>query len=71
VHWITARSDAELFISVLTIAELQEGVEKTRSNDPGKATEIERCIDDVVRTFRVLPMDTPEFREWAKLMSGK
>lgn len=39
-----------------------------REQDPAKAAEIERWIDQVEQTWNVLPIDGRAFRVWAKLM---
>jgi hypothetical protein len=71
VAWIkTLRSD-QIFLSALSIGELQAGVELTRKNDPAKASEIENWLSLVEGSFAVLPMDAACFREWARLNSGK
>lgn len=60
--------DADLFVSVVTIGELQAGVEITRVQDPGKAVAIEAWIDEIVGAYHVLDMDARAFRCWARLL---
>ena len=52
----------------ITIGELQAGIEMTREQDPAKAAEIELWLEQVARTFNILPMDAGAFRAWARLM---
>ena len=59
------------FTSAVTLGELQFGIEQTRRQDPIKAAELERWLDEVAKTAQVLPMDVDCFREWARLMIGK
>ena len=66
--WLEQVDDAQLFVSVVTIGEIQAGVELTREQDAGKAAEIEAWLDLVAATFNVLPMDATTLRTWAKLM---
>jgi predicted nucleic acid-binding protein len=66
--WIKAVPDAELFLSVVTIGEIQAGIELTRDQDPGKAQELERWLETVAASWNVLVMDAAVFREWARLM---
>ena len=40
----------------------------TREQDPVKAAEIERWIDQVEQTWNVVPLDGRACRIWAKLM---
>lgn len=68
VAWVSAAADAELFLSAVTIAEIQAGIEVTRDQDEEKAAEIEAWLDLVSASYNVLPMDTATFRAWAKLM---
>jgi predicted nucleic acid-binding protein len=68
VAWVDRTADEDLHISVMTLGELQAGVEITREQDPDKAAEIEAWIDLVAQTWNVLPADARVFRSWAKLM---
>jgi toxin FitB len=71
VAWLDAQQLEELFLSAVTIGELQAGVQKTRRQDPQKAQEIDVWIDQLIATYRVLAMDAACFREWARLMQGR
>lgn len=66
--WLRDVDDSSLFVSAVTIGELQAGVEITRDGDPKKAAEIETWLDEVTRTFNILPMDISTFRHWARLL---
>lgn len=66
--WIEAVADADLYISVVTLGEIQAGIEITREQDPAKAAEIEAWADQVAAVYNVLDMDAATFRLWAKLM---
>ena len=68
VAWVAAADEARLFLSAVTVAEIQAGIEVTRDQDEAKAAEIEAWLDLVSGTFNVLPMDAATFRAWAKLM---
>ena len=65
--WIGATDDASLFLSAVTIGEIQAGIEKTRELDQVKAGEIEAWLEQVAATSKVLPMDVAAFREWGRL----
>ena len=68
VAWIEATPDADLHVSVVTLAEIQAGIEVTRDQDPQKAAELEAWLDLVAESCNVLDMDSATFREWARLM---
>jgi predicted nucleic acid-binding protein len=71
IAWIQSVPDDQLFISALTLGELQAGVEHTRKRDHEKAMIIERWIDQIAEAYEVIPMDAEMFREWARLMEGR
>ena len=58
----------QLFVSAVTVGEIQAGIEITREQDDAKAEELEAWLDKVLASYGVLPMDAPVFREWARLM---
>lgn len=66
--WLQAVDDAQLFISAVTLGEIQAGIELTREQDTDKASEIEAWLDQVAAAYNVLPLDAAAFREWARLM---
>jgi predicted nucleic acid-binding protein len=66
--WLRAVADADVYLSVVTIGELQAGIEITRGQDAGKASDVEAWLDRVVETYNVLPVDARIFRRWARLM---
>ncbi len=71
VAWLETLRVEQIFISAVTIGELQAGVELTRRQDAGKARELEMWLDPVVASSALLPMNDACFREWARLMAGK
>ena len=66
--WLSSVDDVQLFLSAVTIAEIQAGIEITRDQDEAKAAEIEAWLELVAGSYNVLPMDAATFRAWAKLM---
>jgi len=71
VAWVRSLRLEQLYLSAVTLGELQAGVELTRARDPAKASELENWVDHLQESERVLPMDAQCFREWARLMRGK
>ena len=66
--WLADVPVDQLFVSSVTIGEIQAGIETTREQDLVKAEELQIWLDRVLDSYSVLPMDAPAFREWAKLM---
>jgi len=69
--WLESLDDAQLYLSAVTLGEIQAGIEITREQDLDKAKEIEAWLELVAGAYNVLPMDAVVFRAWAKLMHGK
>ncbi len=67
LEWIANVPADALFLSAVTIGEIQAGFEMTREQDRAKAEALEAWLDQVVATYRVLAMDAPVFRESARL----
>ena len=68
LNWISDVSAEHLFVSAVTVGEIQAGIKITREQDKAKAEELEVWLDKVLASYSVLPMDAPAFREWARLM---
>ena len=68
VAWIEGIADSDLYVSAVTVGEIQARIEITRGQDVVKAAEIEAWLDRVAATYNVLPMDATCFRVWATLM---
>lgn len=69
LEWLSGVRPEELFLSTVTIGEIQAGIEIARIQDPDKAAELEAWLDDyVLGDFDILMMDVAAFREWARLI---
>jgi toxin FitB len=71
MQWLSGMELGSAFLSAVTLGELQVGIEKTRRQDPLKAEEIERWVEQLATTYEVLPMDALCFREWARIMPDR
>ncbi len=71
LDWVAGVPAEQLFVSAVTVGEIQAGIEITREQDAAKAEELEAWLDKVLASYGVLPMDAPAFREWARLMHGR
>ena len=68
VAWIQSIDDKDLYLSAVTLAEIQAGIEITRDQDEQRAAELEAWLDQVAVTYNILSLDGEAFRAWAKLM---
>lgn len=71
LEWLEHVPGELLYVSAVTIGEIQAGIEITREQDEAKAEELEAWLDRVLVSFGVLEMDAMAFREWARLMHGR
>jgi predicted nucleic acid-binding protein len=69
--WLTEVTDAELHLSVVTLAQIQAGIELTRAQDRGNAQQLDAWAEQVAATYNVLAMDAACFRQWARFMHGQ
>ncbi|HMT94199.1 type II toxin-antitoxin system VapC family toxin [uncultured Thiothrix sp.] len=71
VAWVQSVDDQDLYLSSVTLAEIQAGIEITRDQDAERAAELETWLDEVAATYNILDLDGNTFRVWAKLMHKK
>ena len=57
LDWIADVPTEQLFVSAVTVGEIQAGIEITREQDEAKAEELEAWLDKVLASYGVLPMD--------------
>lgn len=69
--WLQSLDDSQLYLSAVTLGEIQAGIELTREQDPAKASEIEAWLNQLAASYNILPMTAEAFRAWAKLMHRK
>ena len=71
--WIAERKETELFISVITLAELRRGIALLKPRDSDQADVLAKWCDQVEhdfgRTGHLLPIREAEANSWGDLMS--
>lgn len=73
VEWYGRRDKRELFLSVVTLAELRRGIALVRRRDPPQATALDRWCETLQREFRrvghLLSLRPAEAAAWGDLMA--
>ena len=69
--WLNATTPDDLFLSAITMGEIQSGIERTRPRDPAAAEALEKWADAVESSYQILPIDSLTMRLWAKLMNHR
>ena len=71
LHWYKNITEEDVFISAVTIGEIQSGIELTRTQDKKKAEILEQWLHSISNLHNVLPMTGSTYRLWAKLMHSQ
>ena len=69
INWLSSAPEKSLFLSVVTISEIQRGIALQRSKDAPFAERLQDWLDEMMRNYgdRVLPV-TPEIAcRWGEL----
>ena len=67
-RWIESIPAESLYLSPMTVGEIQTGIEIAREQDTAKADEIETWLNGLLETMDVIPLGSDAFRVWAVLM---
>ncbi len=69
--WFRSVRPADLFLSAITIAEVEAGIEKQRSANAAFADRLQAWLETVIRVYadRVLPIDAGTARRWGQLVA--
>jgi hypothetical protein len=69
VEWLKRVRPTDLFLSVVTIGEVEKGIAKQRRGDPAFAERLADWLDGVLRYYatRILPVDLGIARRWGRL----
>ncbi len=67
--WYASISDDDLFLSSLVLGEIRRGIELARLRDSGKATALERWLQQVKAAFgiRILGIDQTIADQWGRM----
>jgi hypothetical protein len=71
LEWLSTVADEDLYISAVSIGEIQTGIELTREQDQNKAESLEAWLEDILKNHNVLAMSGATFSLWAKLMHSQ
>ena len=68
-RWIAAQRTTDLYVSVVSVAEIERGITRQRRRDPAFASLLARWLDTVLSLYgdRILPVDAPTARRWGRL----
>ena len=72
VAWFERQRTSDLFVSVVTIGEIERGVARQRASDPVFAAALAVWLDRVLALYadRILPFDLRSARRWGTLSAA-
>ena len=67
--WLSARNEAELFLSVVTLGEIARGIRRQERVNPGFAADLQLWLDRTTSLFsdRILPFSAEDALIWGRL----
>lgn len=70
--WFDSVSGSDLYLSVLVVGEVQQGVDRLRRRDPRQAATYDAWLRSLRQDFaeRILPVTEPIALEWGRLNAG-
>jgi predicted nucleic acid-binding protein len=72
VAWFERQRSSDLFLSVISIGEIERGIARRRATDPDFAGELAAWLDRVLTLYgeRVVPFDLRSARRWGALSAA-
>ncbi|MDP1683088.1 MAG: type II toxin-antitoxin system VapC family toxin [Burkholderiales bacterium] len=69
IAWLDEQDEASLFISVITLGEIEKGILKLRKTDPRRSQKLTAWLGKVEQRFagRILPLDAAALHVWAQI----
>lgn len=69
LRWLSKQQDDQLFLSVVTLGEIERGIEKQRKAEPDFADELTAWLESLTRLYadRLLPITPGIALRWGRL----
>lgn len=70
--WVTRQRSSELFVSVISIGEIERGIALQQPKNPHFAQALAAWLDQVLRLYgdHILPFDLASARRWGQLSAS-
>ena len=68
-QWIEKQRSADLYLSVVSVGEIERGIERQQRRDPVQAHALAAWLDSVLALYgeRILAVDLSAARRWGRL----
>jgi toxin FitB len=69
IQWLDEQDEASLFLSVVSVGEIEKGILKLRAADTRRSQKLTAWLGKVEQRFagRILPLDAAALHAWAQL----
>ena len=69
IDWLDEQDEASLYLSVITLGEIEKGILKLRKTDPRRSQKLTAWLGKVEQRFagRILPLDAAALHVWAQI----
>jgi predicted nucleic acid-binding protein len=69
IQWLDDQDEASLFLSVISLGEIEQGILKLRATDLRRSQKLTAWLGKIEQRFagRILPLDAPALHAWAQL----
>lgn len=69
VRWFEGQRSSDLFLSVISIGEIERGIARQRATDPGFSAALAEWLDRMLSLYgdRIVPFDLSAARRWGTL----
>ncbi len=69
IQWVQQHQDNDFFISVVSLGEIERGIEKKRKTEPEFAQQLTHWLESLQRLYgdRILPITPNIARKWGQL----
>jgi predicted nucleic acid-binding protein len=69
ITWLDEQDETSLFISVISLGEIEKGILKLRSSDPRRSQKLAAWLSKVEQRFagRILSLDATALHVWAQI----
>jgi len=71
--WFRDVPDDALFLSVLVVGEIRQGIERLRPRNPRQAQALEHWLEELLQSFgdRILPVDEKVAQNWGRVTRSR
>jgi hypothetical protein len=72
IRWLDEQDETSLFLSVITVGEIEKGILKLRQSDTPRSQKLTAWLGKVEQRFagRILPLDAATLHAWARLAAS-